>query len=44
MGDGVNFFDDVKDGSGAFFDTHQLGIRLNFDIDVKRAAVDVKKA
>ncbi len=25
------------------FDTHLLGVRLNFDVDVKRAAVNVKK-
>ncbi len=43
IGDGVNFFGDVKEWSGPFFDTHQLGVRLNFDVDVKKAAVDVKK-
>ncbi len=31
----VNIFDGVKVWSGPFFDTHQLGIRLNFDVDVK---------
>ncbi len=31
----VNIFDDVKEWSGPFFDTHQLGVRLNFDVDVK---------
>ncbi len=39
IGDGVNFdrnfFDDVKVWSGLFFDTHQLGVRSNFDVDVK---------
>ncbi len=34
--DGVNFFDDVKDWSAPFFDTHQLGVRSNFDVDVKK--------
>ncbi len=33
------FFDDVKEWSGSFFDAHQLGVRLNFDIDVKNSAV-----
>ncbi len=28
--------DDVKEWSGPFFDTQQLGIRLNFDVDIKR--------
>ena len=37
------FFDDVKEWSGPFFDAHQLGVRSNFDVDVKKAAVDVKK-
>ena len=36
-------FDDVKDWSGPLFDAHQLGVRLNFDADVKKPAVDVKK-
>ncbi len=26
-----------------FFEAHQLGVRLNFDVDVKTPAVDVKK-
>ncbi len=43
IGDGVNFFDDVKEWPGPIFDAHQLGIRLNFGVDVKKAAVDVKK-
>ncbi len=43
IGDGVSFFDDVKEWSAPFFDAHQLGVRLNFGIDVKKAAVDVKK-
>ncbi len=29
--------------SGPFLDTHQLGIRLNFGVDVKKTAVNVKK-
>ena len=29
------FLDNVKEWSGPFLDTHQLGIRLNFDVDVK---------
>ncbi len=30
------FLDDVKDWSGPFFDARQLvGVRLNFDVDVK---------
>ncbi len=29
------FFDDVKEWSGLFFDAHQLGVRSNFDIDIK---------
>ncbi len=29
------FFDDVKEWFGLFFDTHQLGVMLNFDVDVK---------
>ncbi len=32
-----------KNGLDLFFDAHQLGIRLNFDVDVKKAAVNVKK-
>ena len=36
------FFDDVKQRSGPFFDAHQLGVRFNFDVDVKKAAVDVE--
>ena len=28
-------FHDVKQWSGPFFDTHQLGIWLNFDVDIK---------
>ncbi len=43
IGGGVMFFDDVKEWSGPFFDTHQLGIRLNFDVDVKKIVVNVKK-
>ena len=32
----ATFLDDVKEWSGPFFDdAHQLGIMLNFDIDVK---------
>ena len=27
--------DDVKEWSGLFFDAHQLGVWLNFDIDIK---------
>ncbi len=34
-GDGVTFFDDVKERSGPCFDARQLGVRLNFDVDVK---------
>ncbi len=41
--DGGNFFDDVKEWHGPFSDAHQLGVMLNFDVDVKKAAVDVKK-
>ncbi len=43
IGDGVNFFDDVKERSGPFYDAHQLGVRFNFDVDIKKPAVDVKK-
>ncbi len=43
IGDGVNFFDDIKEWSGPFFEAHQLGVRLNFDVDVNKAAVDVTK-
>ncbi len=31
------FLDDIKEWSGPFFDTQQLGVRLNFDVDVKSA-------
>ena len=31
----ATFLDDVKEWSGPFFDAHQLGVRLNFDADVK---------
>ncbi len=31
------FLDDVKEWSGPFFDAQQLGVRLNFDVDVKSA-------
>ena len=31
------FLDDIKEWSGPFFDAQQLGIRLNFDVDVKSA-------
>ncbi len=34
VGDGGNFFDDVKEWSGPFFYALQLGIRLHFDLDV----------
>ncbi len=34
---------DVKEWSGPFLDARQLGIRLNFDVDVKKAAVDSQK-
>ncbi len=37
------FLDDVKEWPGPFFGAHQLGVRLNFDVDIKRAAVDAKK-
>ncbi len=30
------FFDDIKEWSEPFFDAYQLGVRLNFDIDVKK--------
>ncbi len=30
----ATFLDDVKEGSGLFFDAHQLAIRLNIDVDV----------
>ena len=30
-----NFLDDVKEWSGPFFDAQQLGVRLNFNVDVK---------
>ncbi len=33
----ATFLDDVKEWSGPFFDAQQLGIRLNFDVDVKSA-------
>ncbi len=39
ISDGVSIFDDVKEWSGPFFDAHQLGVRLNFDVDVKNSAV-----
>ncbi len=29
------FLDDFKEWSGPYFDAHQLGVRLNFDVDVK---------
>ncbi len=29
------FFDDVKEWSAPVFDAHQLGVRFNFDIDIK---------
>ncbi len=32
-----NFLDDVKEWSGPFFDAQQLGVRINFDVDVKSA-------
>ncbi len=31
------FLDDVKEWSGPFFEAQQLGVRLNFDVDVKSA-------
>ncbi len=31
----ATFFDDVKEWSGLFSDTYQLGFMLNFDVDVK---------
>ncbi len=31
------FLDDIKEWSGPFFDAQQLGIRLNFDVDIKSA-------
>ncbi len=31
------FLDDVKEWSGPFFDTQQLGVRLNFDVNIKSA-------
>ena len=31
----ATFLDDVKELSGPFFGTHQLGVMLNFDVDVK---------
>ncbi len=31
----ATFLDDVKEWCGLFFDTHQLGIMLNFHVDVK---------
>ena len=37
------FFGDVKEWSEQLFDAQQLDIRLNFDVDVKKAAVDVRK-
>ncbi len=37
------FFDDVKVWSAPYFDPHQLGVRLKFDVDVNKAAVDVQK-
>ncbi len=43
MGDEVNIFLTLtatfltisKNGLGPFFDAHQLGVRLKFDVDVK---------
>ncbi len=35
------FLDEVKECSGPFFDAQQLGVRLNFDVDVKSAVFDV---
>ncbi len=35
------FFDDVKEWSGPFFDTHQLGVRSNFDVEVNILRNDV---
>ncbi len=31
------FLDDIKEWSGPFFDAQQLGVRLNFDVDIKSA-------
>ncbi len=31
----ATFLDDVKEWSGPFIDTHQLGAMLDFDVDVK---------
>ncbi len=31
----ATLLDDVKELSGPFFDTCQLGVMLNFDIDIK---------
>ncbi len=33
----ATFFDDVKEWSGPYFDAQQLGVRLNFDVDIKSA-------
>ncbi len=31
----VTFLDDDKEWSGLYFDTHQLGIMSNFDVNIK---------
>ncbi len=37
------FFDESKNGLDRFFDAHQLVVRLDFDVDIKKPAVNVKK-
>ncbi len=34
------FLDNLKEWSGPFFDAQQLGVRLNFDVDVKKYRSD----
>ena len=34
------FLDNLKEWSGPFFDAQQLGVRLNFDVDMKKCRSD----